>query len=91
MYNRYALEAWGARISGITGPTRLLDREGRQSDVLGRTDRKRSTEVRHKKSRPYKGRKRTQGFKGGRAHLATPILELVNKLHVLVVLEFCAK
>lgn len=91
MYNRYALGVWGARISGVTEPTRLLDREEKQSDILGGTDRKRSGEVHHKKSRPSKGRKRTQGFKRCHAHLATPILEPVNKLHVLVVLEFCAK
>lgn len=90
MYNRYALGARGARASGVTGPTRLLGREERQSDIRG-TNRKGSGEVSHGKSRPSKDRKGTRGLKCCPAHLATPILEPANNLHILVVLEFCAK
>lgn len=91
MYNRYALGAWGARISGVTGPTRLLRREKRPSDVIKGTDMKGLGKVCHGKPRPSRDRKGTWGFKCCPNQLATPILEPANKLHVLVVMEFCAK
>lgn len=91
VYNRYALGAWGARISGVMGPTHLLRKEERSSDVIRGTDRKGPGEVRLRKPRPSNDRKGTRGFKCRPSHLATPILEPASNLHVLVVMEFCAK
>lgn len=55
------------------------------------TDRKGLEEVRLRKSRPSDDRKGTQGSKRRPSHMATPHLEPANKLHILVVMEFCAK
>lgn len=63
VYNRYALGAWGARISGVTGPTHLLGKEERSSDVIRGTDRKGPGEVRLQKPRPSNDREGTRGFK----------------------------
>lgn len=68
MYNRYALGAWGARNSGVTGPTHLLGKGERSSDVMRGTDRKGPGEVRLRKPRPPTTER---GLRASSAALAT--------------------
>lgn len=50
---------WVAHVSGVTAPTHLLGREGRQrGDTIRGPDRRESGEARHGKSRPSKERER---------------------------------